>query len=423
MIKRLRIRFVAAAMLSLFIVLAVIMVSINILNYRSIVKEADETLLLLSFNDGKFPIRNSYSSAPPIPYEFDNRIRRLPGEAFPNMSPELPYESRFFSVMIDNEGEVISLDTEHIAAIDEDSAVELAKKVLKSKKPSGFTESYRYIVSESEYSVRVIFLDCTRPLSTFYTFLLASCSISFSGLIAVFILMALLSGKIVKPISESYEKQRRFVADAGHEFKTPITIIDADAEVLEMDMPDNEWLSDIRKQAKRLTSLTNDLIYLSGIEENQAMLTAIEFPFSDMVVEAAQSFRPLVKTRNKEFILDIEPMLTVKGDEKALRQLVSILLDNALKYSSSESQIKVVLQRQGKTVHLTVTNETEYISKSDILHMFDRFYRADKSRNSETGGSGIGLSVAKAIVDAHKGKISAASADGASLTITVVLPE
>lgn len=411
MIKKLRFKFVAIAMLSLFTVLAVIIATVNIVSYNSIVYSADEVLSLLSSGEGRFPLRDG----PIIPGE------PFPGDRFAEARPELRYESRFFSVLIDESGVIIATDTDFIAAIDKNTAADMAQRVFLSGNASGFTGDYRYHVFPDGTSTRIIFLDCTRDLSTFRRFLLISCGISLAGLAAVFVLIMLLSGYIVRPVSESYEKQKRFITDAGHEIKTPITIIDADAEILEMDTPDNEWLQDIRKQVKRLSTLTNDLIYLSRMDEENPRLQCIDFPLSDVVAESAGSFTACAMTQNKTLKTDIQPMLTKHGDEKAVRQLVSILLDNALKYSPKNSRIDLTLKQQGKTAVMTVTNTTlETVSKEMLEHLFDRFYRADPARHSR--GYGIGLSIAQAIVTAHKGKIAATAADNSTLTITVILP-
>lgn len=287
---------------------------------------------------------------------------------------------------------------------------------------NGFIGNYRYTKQVSETETRVIFLDCFRGISTFRSFLLTSIGVSFFGMLAVFILMVLLSEKIVKPISDSYEKQKQFITDAGREIKTPLTIIDADAEILEMDYGENEWLKDIKSQVKRLTSLTEDLTFLSHMEEEKGLSEMIDFPLSDVVSETAQSFQAPAKTQNKNFSAEIEPTLSFCGNEKAIRQLVSILLDNALKYSPDGGNISISLKKQNKSISLKVFNTAQNVDTKNLDRLFDRFYRGDKSRSSETRGYGIGLSVAKAIVTSHKGKIAASSKDGNSLTITVTLP-
>ncbi len=250
---------------------------------------------------------------------------------------------------------------------------------------------------------------------TFRSFLVTSCVMSFLGLAAVLLLLILLSGRIIKPVSESYEKQKRFITDAGHEIKTPLTIIDADADILEMEFGENEWIRDIQNQTSRLAALTGDLIRLSRMEESSDQFRMIRFPLSDVAEETAQSFQALARTQNKTFRVSIQPMISVCGDEQALRRLISILLDNALKYSNEGGMITLKLEKQGRTVKLSVANTAEHIEPEKLPYLFERFYRMDPSRNSGTGGYGIGLSIARAVVTAHKGKINASSPDGQSL--------
>ena len=408
MIRKLRIKLIAVSMLSLLLVLLLIMGTVNLLNYRDIVAGADTTLALLEENGGRFPQRLEGRPAQDMP---------KPGP----MSPELPYESRYFSVTLNGAGETVTVDTGKIAAVDTTTAIEFARRVFESGKTGGFLGNYRYTRSDGEEGALIIFLDCGRSLSTFRSFLLASCGISALGLLAVLGLVVLFSGRIIKPVSESYEKQKRFITDAGHELKTPLTIIDADTEVLAMETGENEWIRDIRRQTARLASLTNDLTYLSRLEE-QHPLQKMEFPLSDVVDETAQSFQAPARTQGKHLRLRIQPMLSLYGDERAVRQLVSILLDNALKYSDEGADISLTLDRQGKTVRLTVENTTRAPLPDNLDSLFDRFYRADSSRNSQTGGHGLGLSIARAVVEAHKGKISASAGAGGTLRITAALP-
>lgn len=426
MIKKIRRDFVLASMLSLFLVLTVIFSTVNILNYLNIIKEADTTLQILSYNDGKFPIKDDEPNEPkhseqPI-INKDNKDAPHPLLDDKKLSPELPFESRFFSVLISEDEKILSIDTQKIAAIDDLSASQMAIKIFKSKKTKGFENNYRFIVQKNDEGKLVVFLDCSKKLSSYYYFLFVSYFISFIGFSIVFVVVVLLSGRIIKPLSESYEKQKRFITDAGHEIKTPITIIDADAEILECDLPENEWLQDIKLQTARLTTLTNDLIYLSKMDENKSHIK-IEFPFSDVVSETTQSFSSLAFSQSKEISYNIEKMITIFGDESALRQLVSILLDNAVKYSTEKSTIKVSLAKNGKNIIFIVSNKTGNISEKDIERIFDRFYRLDNSRNSSTGGHGIGLSIANAIVNSHKGKIQAQIENDNELKITVTLPE
>ena len=407
MIRKLRFRLVLASMFSLLLVLGVIMGGLNVINYTRLVRDADIVLALLGENGGTFPtIDENYEWPAPTPNY---------------RSKELPFEMRFFTVLLDGEGNAIGANTSHIAAVDSDSALRYALEVMQRGKPSGFCGIYRFMCRDTDDGQQVIFLDCGRTLAQFHNVLKRSAIISAAGLLTVFLLIALLSERIVRPISRSYDKQKRFISDAGHEIRTPITIIDADTEILEMDLGENEWVADIRQQATRLADLTNDLIFLSRMEE-QEKSTMIEFPLSDVVNETAASFMALARTREKPLELDIEPMLSIYGNEKQIRQLVSILLDNAIKYSDSHGRIRLTLKKLNRSIRLTVDNTVESISRETLENMFERFYRGDPSRNSSTRGYGIGLSIAKAVVSAHRGRIVAESKDGKSLSIIVTLP-
>lgn len=417
MIRKLRVKLIIASMFSFFIVLFILMGTIGILNYRRVLSDADSILELLAENDGAFPdMKNPFAKKPEKPFwDLHEEDRHL-------NSPELPYESRYFSVRLSKEGEVISASTEKIAAVDIDTAVEYAKTVWQSGREKGFVGDYRYLVYPAETEIHIIFLDWGRNLESFRSLLAIGAGVSAVGLLSVLVLMILLSERIVKPFSENYEKQKQFVTDAGHELKTPLTIIDADAEILEMDFGSSEWLTDIRNQTKRLAELTNSLIILSRMEEERTQIQMIEFPLSDLAEETVETFRALAKTQNKTLTSSIQPMVSIHGDEKLLCRLITILLDNAVKYSEPEGTISLTLEKQRNLIRLCVFNTTEYIARNHLEHLFDRFYRTDQSRNSQTGGYGLGLSIAAAIVHEHKGKIAATTEDEKSLMMTVTLP-
>ncbi len=407
MIRSLQIKFVVVALVSMFAVLTLIIAGINIVNYNSTIGSADKILTLLSDHKGRFPKEEHHF-----------------GGAFPpDMPAELPYETRYFSVMLKSTGGIIQVETGSIASIDTSDAIELARQVLAEKNDRGFINNYRYLKTSKKDASHIIFLDCESRFQSFYNFLLASCTISIVGFVLVGILITVMSARIIRPIAESYEKQKRFITDAGHEIKTPLTIINADADVLEMEYGRNEWLDDIQTQAKRLTALTNDLVYLARMEEADNSTQMIEFPISDVVKETAASFNAPAQTQNKHFTCEVQQMLTLKGDERSIQQLVSILLDNAVKYSPEGGDISIRLEKHNKNIKLIVFNTTEMrVSQEDTDRMFDRFYRADPSRSSQKNGYGIGLSKANAIVNAHNGKITAKTSNGNDLTITAVFP-
>lgn len=409
MIKKLQRKFILLSMSALLFVLTIIITGINIVNYQSVTQEADELLSIITENKGEFPM------------EPDKFGHRLP----PGMSPEIPYESRYFSVILDQDtSQVLFVETSRIISVDKQAAIVYADTALNKNNDIGFIQNFRYQIHSDTEFTRITFLDCGRKLDAFYSFLFASITISFLGFLVVFAFIAFFSNRIIRPISESYEKQKRFITDASHEIKTPLTIIGANTDVLEMEIGENEWLIDIKKQVTQLTELTNDLVFLSRMEENENTLPMIDFPFSEVIMETITSFQSLAHKQEKELECLVPPMLTLCGNEKSIRQLISILLDNAIKYSPVGEQISLQVEEQNHHIHMVVTNHTHQNIESEQLKLlFDRFYRIDASRNSQTGGHGVGLSIAKAIVEAHHGKIQASSPKENTLRIDIKLPK
>ena len=241
MIKKIKCKFIILSMSALLVLLAVIVTGMNVVNYNTIVSDADETLNLLSLNKGTFPKLNKND---------------LPK----HMTEETPYESRYFSVLLDLDNQVIQSDTSRIKAIDADEAIEYAASVIEKEDRQGFIDNYRFLYYKEGKSTRIIFLDCEKRIASFYNFLFTSILMTTIGYFVFFFVILFFSGKILRPIAESYEKQKQFITDAGHELKTPLAIVQADVDVLEIDFGENEWLEDIQKQTKRLTTLTNDLV-------------------------------------------------------------------------------------------------------------------------------------------------------------------
>ncbi len=409
MIKKLKIKFVLLAMVTIFSLLAVILVGMNLINYNSVVNEADKTLSFLSQNKGTFP---ETDNKPDVP---------LP----PNMSPETPHEARYFSVLLDSNGDAISVNTNQIISVSQEQATIYAQSIKTNNKTAGFVDNFRYIVKNESDGIRVTFLDCGRTLDAYYNFLYTSLFMGFIGFVVASLIIFIISSKIIKPIAESYTKQKQFITDAGHEIKTPLTIINANTDILEMDVGENnECLMDIKMQTKRLRCLTDDLMMLSRMEESENTLQKIYFPISEVVTETVHPFYNLALSQNKLLTCHIEPLLSINGNNKAIAKLVSLLLDNALKYSTIDSEIKLSLTKQNHALVLSVINQIENdLNVNNLERLFDRFYREDLSHNSETGGYGIGLSIAKAIVIAHNGKIVANKPQPKTFQITASFPE
>ncbi|MCR4792797.1 MAG: HAMP domain-containing histidine kinase [Lachnospiraceae bacterium] len=420
MIRRLRLKFIMTAFLAVLAVLVVLVGGINVSNYVNVVRDSDKVLRMLAENDGRFPDRMTKPGNEEPEQAKPPEERR--GERID--SPEIAYETRYFTVRYDSDGNVISVDTEKVSAVSEDMATELAGKVPVEDGSEGFIGDYRYLnICPCDGERLVIFCDRGASLVNFRDFRNSSIILSAFTLLVVGVIIYFVSGVAVRPVSEAYDKQKRFISDAGHEIKTPLAVIKADAEVLGMEMgEDNEWLTDISKQTDRLTELTNDLIALSKMEEGSTTLIMAETDVSALAMDAVDSVKALAMIQNKELTSDVEDGVRITCDRKSVYELMSILLDNAVKYCPEGGNIRFLLKSTGKKVHISVSNDTNDIIEDEALdRIFDRFYRTDSSRNSETGGFGIGLSMASAITEAHHGRITATSEGDRSITFTVVI--
>ncbi len=391
MVRKLKAKFAFLTAASLLVLLSLIVVGMNVVNYNSVVSDADETLSFLSSGKADVP-------------KFDGTQPMLPH----GMSPEVPYESRFFTVYLDGDNGIVDTELSKIASVSQSEAAKFAEEALEKNSEKGFTEKFRFLKTDNKNGYKITFLDCGRKLDAFNTFLTASIIISVSGYAIVTAVIFILSGRIIRPFAENYEKQRRFIADAGHDIKTPLTVIAANADLLGMEIGKNECLDDIKEQTRHMRTLIDELISLAKAEESERALVKIDFPVSDVTSEIAHGFRSPALLCEKNFTYDIQPGLTLCGNDRTYRQLAEILLDNAFKYSPRGAYIYLGLSAKGRALHLTVKNETENtFEKEQLERLFDRFYRTDFSRNSETGGYGIGLSLAKSAVAAHGGKIQA----------------
>ena len=427
MIKSLRRKFILITMMSVILVLSSIMTTINIFNYNDIMKASDAKLTVLSMYDGSFG-----TNAPSTPSTGDGSTQTPPdNDDFKKkngINEETPFNTRYFTVTFDSNGTVTTVNVDHIAAISFSEASYMAKDLFASSSESGFLGDYKYITttvkdSDGNKCTMYIFLDCSNDLNNFRSFLYASIGVSALGAALVFLLVLFLSRLAVRPMAESYEKQKRFITDASHEIKTPLAIIDANTEVIELENGESEWTISTKRQIKRLSSLTEKLVFLSRMDEEGSHLSISDFSMSEIVSETVDSFSSVAEAKGKVLRFDIKPDISYRGDISMIQQMVSLLVDNALKYSNEGGEISVSLQESGKSRILKVYNTVTpgSLTPGNLDMLVERFYRNDTSRNSKTGGHGIGLSVVQAIVHAHKGKIHAESKDGNSILFTAVL--
>jgi len=414
MIKKLQRKFIMITMGSLALVMLILIGSINGINLYRTNNEINGVIKMLSDNQGQFPM-----------FENEKEPLKEPILGF-QMNAETPFQTRYFVVKTDEKGSIIEIDTGHIKAVTPADAVTYVKSIQKDNKTSGYYGMYKYaVVKETEDITMSIFVDASREIQTATGFLIISCVVALICLVLMFILVSVFSKKAINPIIENMEKQKQFITDAGHEIKTPITIISANADVLEIMGGENEWITSIRNQTTRMDKLVKNMLSLAKIDEGNIQLNMGDFDLSRTIYDAAKPFQTIAQTQEKEFRLDIQSGLKLNGDEGSIHQLVSTLVDNALKYSNENGRIRISLstvKKGGKTgIKLEVFNTTDQLENVSVDKLFDRFYRADNSRSRETGGYGIGLSIAQSIVEAHRGKIFAKSEDGKSISFTVLL--
>ena len=408
MLKKMRWHFVLSAMAAFGTVMLALLVAVNWWNYSLMAQKQDETLAVLE----------RYSDAGFIPFgatEF--AAAGLPGAP----SAEAQYAIRFFSVRLDNSGQILRISSDYIATVSNSDAAGYASHVLKSEKTSGYYRGYRFLVQKNTDVMDVIFLNSSNELQYIKTLLIVSCIVAACSLLALFGLVLAFSNRAVAPYAISVERQKQFVTDAGHEIKTPLTSIATSADVLAMEHSDDEWVENIQKQTKRLTKLVGNLVLLSRFDEESPFPEKTDFSLSDAVWEASEPFTALAHAKSKEYTRNIEDGLQFCGDQTSIQQMVTILLDNAFKYSDEHGTIQLDVHRKRRNLMLEVSNTCQLPEDLKLDRLFDRFYRGDKSRSSSSGSSGIGLSIARAVAEAHGGKITVQSQDRQNITFRVVL--
>ena len=407
MLKKMRWRFIGAAMAAFTAVVLTLLCFVNLWNYHSVTAQQDEVLTrLMELEDRQTPFSPG-RGAPP----FDD---------WSHFSPEVQYSLRFFSVHYDTGGAILSVNQDFIASISESDAESYADAVLESGKAHGYESGYRYLVDTTEDETVVLFLNSERELQTMKSLLWITLAIAGSCLVVVFGLVVLFSRRAITPYLKNMEAQKQFITNASHELKTPLTAIATSADVLAMEHDGDEWVHNIQVQSGRLSKLITSLVALSRLDEEDPFPARTGFSLSDALWEISEPFVSLARAKGKTYTQDIADGLTVTGDRAAIQQMVSILLDNALKYSPDGGSISLTARRNGKKVEITVSNTVDAAQCSDTSRLFDRFYRADESHSSTVSGTGIGLSIAKATVQAHGGKISAKQTDN-MITFQVIL--
>lgn len=396
MIKTLQKRFIIASMLAVTILLLILLGAINIGNIyvsQRQIREMtgalinEETMLQPPHKDGE---PKGFFGAPT-----DERSRMT---------------AVYFTVGVGGDNSIIRINTDRIPYISDEEAASICKTAIESGDKEGKIEGFRYASAKNERdgSTVYLFLDTTMQLREILRVLLFSAVAGVVCWAAMLLLVILISKRAIRPIAENIARQKQFVTDAGHEIKTPLAIILANTEAMELYEGENKWSKNIREQTERLSGLMQNLLTLARADEGEVQLRRESFSMSSLLTETLGMFDGPIGLKALAITSQIDPSVTVKADREAIRRLISILIDNAVKYSPEGGEVKVVLERKGKNAVLSIMNSCEELPECEPEKLFDRFYRADAARSRESGGYGIGLSAAKSIVESYGGSISAA---------------
>lgn len=407
MIYHLQKKVIRICGVSVILVFTVIFLLIYSFGTRQLNETMDALTDRISDNDGRFPEWKDDRGNPEMPV----------GE--PDfMTMETPFSTRFFTVRFDESGRVSDVDVSSISAITEETAREYAERTCESGRERGWVEDYRYKRYQTENGMTVVYVDGSMNRFLSNRVLLAVGVVLIISAFAIWMIVIFFSKRAVRPVAESYEKQKQFITDANHELKTPLTLVMANLDILETEIGENEWLSDIRSESERMSELVNQLVVLARMDEDKTNLQMRRFSLSDLILGVISEFQMLAQDCGKFMETQIASKADYVGDEAAVRGVVSILLDNAVKYCDDGGTITIRLEKRKYPV-LYVENTYADVGETEFDKLFDRFYRADKARTF-TGGFGVGLSIAKAIVVQHKGEISAYKKDADHIGFKVV---
>lgn len=412
--KKLRLKMIGivfASVVAAFMVMTIILV-MCFGAYRN--RQADQITAMISENNGTVPQLKDYKQQQKNSQAFERY--------FNNYNEDSSYRTRFFRIFLDEDKKVTNVNMDHIAAVDEKKAVRMTKMAMLRRGKVGLVGSYRYRKEYKDGQVRsIIFLDCKENQSFYHLAVTITITVSTLLTCLITVIFAIASKRAVRPFEINSNRQKQFITDASHELKTPLAIISANAEVLQYKGDGNEWTQNIIDQTKHMGKLINQLLVLAKLDEVQEKSEKQEADLKLLLEETIEPFEEVATQKKVTLKLHLEEGVTIRVNREQIAQLVSILTENAAKYVNDGGKI---VWRLTKTQHgavLVVKNTTEK-ELPDTKRMFDRFYRSDSSRSSKTGGQGIGLSIAKKIVDSHKGSITAKAGDD-MVTFRVSLPK
>ncbi len=393
MIKTLQKKFIFSAMLAITILLVILLGAINIGNLCISRRQSGQTLKMLL----------SEQTMQPPPDEGHKGFLDAP------MDENFRMSAVFFTVRVDRNGELQKVDTGRIADVSKEEAARLCREVMAAGSTKGTVGNFRYQMAESQRdgSRVYLFLDTSIQLRGILRVLFFSLAAGLAGWLAMLLLVVIISKRAIRPIAENISRQKQFVTDAGHEIKTPLAIILANTEAMELYQGESKWSKNIREQTLRLNGLMQNLLSLAKAEESGDAAIPETVSLTKTVSEGIRMFQEGMTLKRIALQSQIESGIDIRANREQLRHLISILLDNAVKYTVPGGNIAVSLERRGKAAVFRVENTCASLPDCPPEKLFDRFYRGDAARTQEGGGYGIGLFAAAAIVRLHGGQIKA----------------
>jgi signal transduction histidine kinase len=392
MIKKLKIRFVTTMMIILSLVFLLILTSINYFNYQSNERQSGALLAALVDNDGQIP-----------------EEKPLKPDASNPLPPGVFEREKTCSFKLDQNSNLIAINGNTDPAQITEEMSNLLTQIIATQKRSGSINGYRFVVADKAYGTLIVLVD--QRISNDMADRLMTTSLIIGGitLFVLFFISLFLANLMVKPVEEAFEKQKRFISDASHELKTPLAVISANSDVLESEIGSNKYLSYIQWESSRMNTLVNNLLTLARLDSTQGPQLFSSFDLSHAVENIALTFESTAYEEGKTYELSIEAGIHFLGDGDKIKQVVAILIDNAIKHANDHGRVTVTLKRAGEKIQLEVFNTGAGIPEDQQDKIFERFYRYDESRSKDTGGYGLGLAIAKSIIDDHKGKIKVKS--------------
>ena len=325
----------------------------------------------------------------------------------------------YFVIMADKNGKY--LNTENNDDMNAETAQNYITKILEENIDTGMVNSYQFYQTSKPNGTLMVFTDKSYEMDMLRQLKRTTVIIGSIALVILSVLAYFLSKRSIQPIKTAFDKQKQFVSDASHELKTPLTVISANADVLEGEIGDNKWLKYIKAQTDRLSVLVNDLLNLTRLENNNSELERKYFNLSKAIINTALPFECQAFENNKKFEVNVDEDVMLSGSEKHIKQMAAIFIDNALKYSNEGGTVRVTLKKVGDRKMFSVYNTGDGLKEEETEKIFERFYRSDQSRNRATGGYGLGLAIAKSIIDKHKFKIHIMNQPGKSVCFVITM--